>query len=325
MRRIIFGSGNDARDLLKNIPKSDVSFILDNDENRWGKCIENIPIVSPYCLQGLHYDIIHIAARKHTMKIERQLRDLGVEPSKITSPLLSPDNVSSLKSLIGKHKNSPAIFIGNGPTLILDDLRKIENSKLISFGFNKIFKAYAQVSFRPTYYLVEDWLVVENNHKQINDLKGSTKLIPEQMLHLLSKREGDIIFGQTYEPLNTNEIFISEEMTNICWGGTVVYSAYQIARLMGCNPIILVGVDLVYPSTGDSEAQVLLAQENQGDHFITNYHEPGERWNKPDMSRIWSAMASMKRNADQEGIDIINATRGGALHFFKRAPLDHFL
>ena len=88
------------------------------------------------------------------------------------------ENERKLKALKNKHKGKRCFVIGNGPSLNKMDLSLLKNE--YTFGVNGVFYAFDELGFMPTYYVVEDRLVAEDNRYKINNLSETIKIFPEE-------------------------------------------------------------------------------------------------------------------------------------------------
>ncbi|MFC2055928.1 hypothetical protein ACFLV7_16775 [Chloroflexota bacterium] len=84
-----------------------------------------------------------------------------------------------LAALKNRHKGQRCFVIGNGPSLSTTDLDQLRGE--VTFACNKIYLAFNETDWRPTYYAVEDPLVAQQNYEEINNLYGFTKLFPNCM------------------------------------------------------------------------------------------------------------------------------------------------
>jgi hypothetical protein len=321
LRKLIFGAGIEGQKAAIE-QKDEVIAFIDNDPNKLGTNFMGLPVVGIAELSNILYDRIQIASSNHTMEIFRQLTGLGIPEDRIYSPLIDRSNLDRQGNLVAKHLGSPAFIVGNGPSLTKEDLDKLAAYDCITFGFNKIFLAYDETKFRPNYYIVEDWLVAKNNRNVINSLSDSQKIIPEILLQYLSLGVRDTIVGLTYDTYDKSEIRISNDLCDLSWGATVIFTAYQIAIIMGCSPIYFIGVDWSYNFDSKTEVQILQSTGSERNHFINNYHTPGEMWNRPDFKRMNRAMEVAAAHAISNNLKVFNATRGGELKYFQRVNFD---
>jgi len=322
MRTLIFGAGTDcARLLSRGLPGEEIVGLVDNDPTKRGSLVHGHRVHGPEDLSGLRYDRLRIASSA-TMPIYRQLRALGIADEVLCAPLLEHGNRKRLEALRGAHAGRPAVIVGNGPSLRLEDLDAIDRSGMLSFAFNKIYLAYDRTSFRPDYYIVEDFLVAENNAAAINALRGTPKLFPDILLRWVEADADTILYGMTFRGPEFGPPGFSEDPMDFQWGATVVYSAMQWAAYMGCDPVHLVGLDFTFALSADPQQQVHVAGAAEKNHFLPEYRKPGERWNKPMLEFNRQAFEVARAHAEKCGRRIFNATRGGALEVFPRVDLD---
>lgn len=71
------------------------------------------------------------------------------------------DNDERLYALKDKHKGMRCVIVGNGPSLAVRDLDKLKNE--ITFASNRIFLAFSETEWRPTYYTMCDIVVAREN------------------------------------------------------------------------------------------------------------------------------------------------------------------
>jgi hypothetical protein len=322
MRTLIFGAGSDcARLLRRGLPGEEIVGLIDNDAAKRGSIVHGYRVFGANDLMDLRYDRIRIASSA-TMPIYRQLRELGIPDERLCTPLLEPMNRRRLESLRAAHVGRPAVIVGNGPSLRLEDLDAIHRSGMVSFAFNKIYLAYDRTPFRPTYYLVEDFLVAENNAAAINALRGTPKLFPDILLRWVEVDTDTILYGMTFRGPEHGPPGFSEDPLDFHWGATVAYSALQWAAYMGCDPVYLVGVDFTFTLAASADQQVHVAGPAERNHFLPEYRKPGERWNKPMLEFNREAFEVAREHAEQQDRRIYNATRGGVLDVFPRVDLE---
>lgn len=93
-KTVIFGATTSATELIKEHSGDyDVVAYCDNNEDKWGGCIEDRPIISPDELSKYDYDRISIVSFSAFRPIKDQLLQMGVPEYKIECPLES--NISA--------------------------------------------------------------------------------------------------------------------------------------------------------------------------------------------------------------------------------------
>lgn len=230
----------------------------------------------------------------------------------------------NLYDLKDRHRSKRAFVIGNGPSLRMEDLDLLVHE--ISFACNKIYLAFENTSWRPTYYTVEDHLVAQQCDKKIEQLEGVVKFFPHTLalhgLHFSDSIEYPFIWKDVYPEAPG---FSNDAVKGLYWGSTVVYTMMQMACYMGIKVIYLLGVDFNFiipgscaESTGKFKVYISEGEQN---HFHPNYRNPGEQWHQPNLEYQRVSFLAARKFAKENGVNIYNATRGGNLEIFPRIKL----
>jgi hypothetical protein len=239
----------------------------------------------------------------------------------------SNENDSKFSSLRGKHEGRRCFIVGNGPSLRIEDLQRIHELNDIGFAFNKIYLAFDQTDFRPTYYIVEDVLMVDSVRDEVLKLQPFTKLFPYDYEPIFRNSSNslyyywDIGLRLSKKPeFHPNPFYIRS-------GGTVTFTALQLAVFLGCNPIYLIGCDFSFsvPNQTIKHDNEVVISDGEKNHFHPDYRKQGEKWCAPKLDLQLEAYQAARRYADQHSIQIFNATRGGRLEVFERKDLDSVL
>lgn len=250
----------------------------------------------------------------------RWFRTLGI-------PLTANDRrVAALKD---KHRGNRCFIIGSGPSLKIEDLDRLKDE--ITFGCNKIYLAFDQTEWRPTYYSILDVLVAENNKTAINELK-LCKIFREDVRPYFSDAE-DIIWLKSMDmPIVDGEYegrFSVNALEGVYGGWTVLYPQIQLAFFMGIREIYLIGVDFSFDvpkSTGKKcQSGEILEHQGETNHFHPEYRMPGETWTIPLLDLQYKAFLAAKKAVENRGSYIFNASRKTALDVFPCVDFDHVL
>lgn len=222
------------------------------------------------------------------------------------------------------HQGKRAFIIGNGPSLSIDDLDRLKGD--ISFAFNKIYLCFQQTEWRPTYYMVEDFLVAPQNYQEINALKGFPKFFPEYLKDKTPPFENSIYFRLYSPPWNMNRPrpFSLNPLNRLYTGSTVTYTAMQLAAYMGIREMVLIGMDFnfILPKNRDGDQSTICINNTEVNHFHAGYRKAGEKWFAPNLMHQEHAFDSAKRKIEALDGKILNATRGGKLEVFDRVDFD---
>lgn len=220
-----------------------------------------------------------------------------------------------------------AFVIGNGPSLSIEDLDRLQGE--ITFAANKIWLAFDHTAWRPSYYAVEDDLVFCQNYSRIRDLKGPVKLFPTRMKSLMPRISDGIYFNLYWLPFWPSlPMFGSDPRRALFWGSTILFTHLQLARYMGIREVYLLGVDFSFgipEAVENVNGQNRLVSQGEVNHFHSEYRTVGEKWNIPNLELQEKAFERARMEYEQVGGRLMNATRGGKLERLPRVDADRVL
>lgn len=245
------------------------------------------------------------------------------------------DERARLATLRNRGASKKIVIVGNAPSL-----RRINLDALTgvpTFAANRIYLAYDQTDWRPTYYTCLDWRVTPDNYAEINQLTGSTFFFPNRFRGLL--RTGDDVYW--YHSINRTDRWREQFETNATHGvrglGTVVTAMLQLAWHMGYREFILIGVDADYaipktveqagPAAFDTGQRLELTstRDDDSNHFDPRYFGTGKRWHDPNVDEMVRCFAICRKAIEARGGRLVNATPGGKLEVLDRVKLDEEL
>ncbi|MDL2316429.1 glycosyltransferase [Desulfovibrio sp. OttesenSCG-928-A18] len=255
-------------------------------------------------------------------KVERKpaTKNTTIATQRYSQSLLERDTIF-INTIRNAHAGRRAFIIGNGPSLRISDLDLLQNE--ITFAANKIFLAFSQTKWRPTYYSVEDTLVADSCHDQIVYLDGFTKIFPSHMLSFIPRTENHF-FVPWRPPYNSSlpERSFSRDLINgICWGSTITYTLIQLAVHMGIKNIYILGLDHKYIEPAKKTGNTLICT-GERNHFHPDYRLTGEPWHLPLLERLECSYRYAKKFCDSIGVNIYNASRDTALNVFPKVDFD---
>lgn len=224
-----------------------------------------------------------------------------------------------LKKFKNIHKNERCFIIGNGPSLKIEDLERLKDE--ITFGTNRIFNIFNETDWRPTYYCIQDFSLMNQISREIDNIKAK-----EKFLSINAKWKYRLRFNENtnYFFLNTKRYYpnmpnFSKDIAHeICEGFTVTYGAMQIAMYMGFKEIYLLGVDFNYSVYKNNDGKII-KQEGVKDYFS---NDNNDGLNAPNLENSYLAYKKAKEYSSEVGCKIFNSTRGGNLDIFERVNLD---
>lgn len=237
-----------------------------------------------------------------------------------------------IRQLRDRHRGRRAFVLGNGPSLQIADLGRLQGE--ITFASNKIYLAFDQTSWRPTYYSVYDVLVAENNRDVIHSL---------DLVHIHGSfarptlgNDRDYLYVEDLPnrmDLSPPVFGFSENMLLGAYGGySVIYLQLQLAYYMGIRQIYLMGVDFSFnvPASIQTQSVTELGEQvlrsaNEVNHFHPDYRKPGESWTMPKLEYQKLAFARARRALEDAGGALYNASRRTELDALERVDFDEVI
>jgi hypothetical protein len=228
-----------------------------------------------------------------------------------------------LRNLRNRHQGERCFIIGNGPSLTMNDLDKLERE--VSFAANKIFLAFDNTRWRPRYYVVEDDNMIQQHYQQILRIRGSVKFVNDRW-KVLFRGDREVVW-YPWRSLSDDEFpkFSGNPLETVYCGYMVTYIGLQLAYFLGFSRVYLVGVDFNYSLIYRGQNSIEHSADHPHDHFTADYFKPGETRYLPQLDRAERAMRCAKNFYEAHGRRIWNATRGGRLEVFDRISLDEAL
>lgn len=229
-----------------------------------------------------------------------------------------------LKTLENIHHGKRCFIIGNGPSLKISDLERITNE--YTFSANRIFKVFDKTDWRPTYYLAVDPNFIRTSWQELDKFDYGEMFLGTDMSFDMSvfKNKATRIFEYTKFKVNKwgdSSAHISEDISKyFSVGYTVTFTAIQLAIFMGFKEIYLIGVDFNYSSYRDEKGNIHNV-DGVKDYFF------GEKRAETVLPYYCNLQAYLfaRKYADEHGIKIYNATRGGKLEVFERVDFDEIV
>lgn len=220
-----------------------------------------------------------------------------------------------IKKLQNKYSNKRCFIIGNGPSLVTDDLEKLKNE--ICFGSHRVYQIFERTDWRPNYYFAQDAKLISDSAKEINEKIKCEKFlcsIPRVKIPKIKNANYIQIFLEDFYPQLPK---FSEDMSlGFYEGFTVSYMCLQMAVYMGFKEIYLLGIDHNY--SVNMLADGTIAHSDVKDHFDDN----DKITNIPQTFKSSLAYVAAAKYAQEHNIKIYNATRGGKLEAFERIDFD---
>jgi len=221
------------------------------------------------------------------------------------------------------HEGERCFIIGNGPSLMLEDLQKLQGE--YTFASNKIYTVFDKILWRPTYYVVSDNDITPEMYEQSKafDHGVKAKFFPANFRDGCSGKNEAAWFYNYVGCDTTGRVppEFSTDMTKYLMEGfSVAYVAMQMAVYMGFKEIYLLGIDFSWAIYKDCQGNIY-ENGNAKHRFYEENHEEDEI-SIPNVELMENAYKQALKYCDVHGIRIYNATRGGKLNVFQRIEFD---
>lgn len=214
-----------------------------------------------------------------------------------------------------RHIGESCFIVATGPSLRISDLEILRKNKVKSFSMNRVYRAFDQTAWRPDFYVVEDFRCIQESREEIIDIPVKYKFISDSYSPFWN---GDIpqniykVHGQLSWVENELPKYTEDIKYGVYTCGTVVYNCFQLATYMGFKEIYLIGADFNFSGK----------YKNVNNHFIKNYYDSNSQTAEFYEEEQLRSYKAAKEYANEHGIKIYNATRGGKLEIFPRVDFD---
>lgn len=244
------------------------------------------------------------------------IRRIRAIPNNVTYAIQSgpgSENYRNFLRLRDSHRGARCYILGNGPSLARVNLGRLSSE--FTFGLNRISLLFRETTFRPSFYVCMNDLVLEQSKEEITHLQ-MTSILNWRQRHLFDVKSNRYFIRESFRP------HFATDITRGVWGGaTVTFVALQIAYYMGFTQAVLLGVDHSYSVVGIPHTTVS-AQGSDDDHFHPEYFSDGYRWQLPDLATSEIAYSMAKSQYERDGREILDATQGGKLEVFAKVDLE---
>ena len=317
---------------------------IDNNKNLVGQKLNQKDIK---CLEEIQKEdnFVYIISAMLYENIKEQLEQTGVKSENIywfgnmelldeigSEFLETRKHVHKIERFKNIHQGKRCFLIGNGPSLVAEDLNKIKNE--YSMAANKIFQAFPNTEWRPTYYFCDDSILCRELFAEKEPLQNVLSVCEagfSSTKHALNKYHQDKDITNLYYYESRNTIDKAGKLTPLfsddcgkcvyaCY--TIVYIMYQIAVYMGFKELYLLGMDFSFTQEVNQNGQVVLHDGIKRNHSNLMDELDMKKENMPRPHIILEGHKMAKNYAESHGVKIYNATRGGKLEVFERVDLD---
>ena len=225
------------------------------------------------------------------------------------------------------HRGEKCFVIGNGPSLKAEDLQKLHETGVVTFGTNRVFNIFDQTDWRPTYYMSEDITILKDIQRTVEVIPAKAKFIPINLKWYEDVNiDGAQYFYLDYSGKYEESFGLSLNAAHgIRCCGTVTMTCIQLAIYMGFSEIYLLGVDHNYSRYTDENGNIV-EDPNIKDYFCGNYDMDFKAHINRNLGGTTKAFCAAEQLSKMKGnFRIYNATRGGKLEVFQRVNFETFL
>ncbi len=238
---------------------------------------------------------------------------------------------AEIAKLKNKFKGQRCFIVGNGPSLNQIDLNLLKNE--YSFAVNSIYYKTREMGYKPTFYVVEDLHVINDNLKEINDYQCNFMFFPSKFKSKFNKGANryflnlDYSFYNDVSPYFEIPRFSQDCSEEVFCGQSVTIVNLQLAYYLGFTEVYLIGMDFNYniPDTAKVEGNVIESTEDDVNHFHPDYFGKGKKWHDPKLYNVLKSYRLAKLMYELDGRKVINATVGGKLDVFERKNFNELL
>lgn len=217
------------------------------------------------------------------------------------------------------HKGERCVIVATGPSLTISDLDRLHDKGIKCISVNRIYNLFDRTAWRPDYYAVEDYKMIEDLCDEIAGLELEHKFVNGRVDKYWKQEaaQSSISYKMIMQNCLSDRVGFSRHIDRFVYNGyTVTYVCLQLAVYMGFTEIYLLGVDFNYSSD-------VYAESNHFEGYQSHYKDI--RLNPILYDRMLRAYGKAKKVAQSMGVHIYNATRGGKLEIFDRADIDRLL
>jgi len=213
----------------------------------------------------------------------------------------------------GIHTGKRCFVVANGPSLAKTKLEFLANE--YTFGLNRVYLNFATSSFRPTYFVAVNELILEQFAGDIAKLE-MPKFLNWNRRSYFDPAISKICYLKS--KMVVNDSFESDLTKPIVVGGTVTFVTLQLAFYMGFDTVVLVGLDHRYVEKGIPSETVVRNENQDESHFHPNYFPKGVKWQLPDLRRSEIDFELARKKFAQDGRKILDATIDGNCQIFEK-------
>ena len=233
------------------------------------------------------------------------------------------------EKLRNRHEGMRCFVIGNGRSIRFQDLSHLANE--ITFVMNAFWKHEIVRVWQPTYYVLSDPILFDRSDS-VKEFFADLKARVQRTTFIVPLRQKTTIetddllpVASTHFVAFTGEFAGSLTEHTIDLAGmvpgieTVAQLALMAAIYMGCSPIYLIGLDHNWLADRETADYNFYQGKTLQNHpLVTGRSMFPYDVDMEAMLKVWKLYRKLKVFAEQQGIEIFNATEGSYLDVFER-------
>lgn len=231
-------------------------------------------------------------------------------------------------SLKNKYKGKRIFIVATGPSLLIEDLELLKMNNEITISFNSIFKILDKTDWKPSFYIMDDWYLIDRYEKQGWMVDYSS--IPTEgciFSHKVKRYLKSYNINKTgFFRMNYLDHWYTSYSKKFKYNRdisvgaydfyTVTNTAINLADYMGAKEVFLLGVDNNFGSVGDLHI-------GEKEINIEDFKKQSLQMKKTEYcQRNGFKMLKLLIGSN---VCIYNATRGGLLEEFNRCNFDEVI
>ena len=231
-----------------------------------------------------------------------------------------------MKKIHNSHMGESCFIIGNGPSLKAEDLTTLHSLGIHSFAVNRIYKIFDQTSWRPTYYVNTDALLIKDNLDAVNAIDSPYKLTPLQNKYYLgiNIKGAHHFFRNDIRANDQVEKFALDCTKQVNVRGTVTIACMQLAIHMGYRHIYLLGIDHNFDKIMTETGEIII-DPSVKNYFCDGYDDDVASEVKHNLGKTTRAYMDLNKFVDKYDISIYNASRQTKLEVFPKVTFEEAL
>lgn len=215
------------------------------------------------------------------------------------------------------HLGESCFVIGNGPSLTTENLETLNKKGIDSFAVNRIYKVFPQTTWRPTYYVSTDAVLIRDCLDEVSAMPVEHKFIPLQNKYYLGiKVKGaHYFFRNDRREKDQPDGFSLDCTAQVNMRGTVTIACIQLAIHMGYRHIYLIGIDHNFDKVITENGEMVI-DPSVKNYFIEGYDDDVSNEVQHDLGNTTIAYWDVRKFVDKNGIEVLNASRQTKLNAF---------